>query len=264
VTASQPWPELPASVRAALQDVDDFSFSFAQPGFYAVLAHLKTGSTPRGPMRSAVEVNDWSTLLERPADFRGLPVTIEGVVGRNKAWRFEQDEYRELGTVWQLELWRRDQPITCTLVLTENADDIPVNATVRVTGYFIMVRQYYSRTNRPRQAALLVADGPTLVAQAAARGRTRGNGDWVIGLLVAATVALLVIWLLLRRSATRSRQTSQTLRASRPAPTSLAYDLAAWAAEESDRASADSTEDGSGGRIGGAAQTEDNNSANRG
>jgi hypothetical protein len=237
---SQPSPELPENVRAALGEIQDFSFDFAYPGFYAVLEHLKTTSASPGHVRPPLEIDDWTVLLERPAEFRGLPVTIEGIVGRNTAWRFEQEEHRQLGTVWQLELWRPDQPIASTLILTGDATDIPLGATIRVTGYFVMIRQYYSQTKQVRQAALLVGRGPTLVSQPVARTGTRSNSRWIIGLLVAATAALLVTWILLRRSVARSRRAAKTLRASHPAPVSLADDLAAWAAEESEQVPDDS------------------------
>ncbi len=226
-------PELPEEVCAALERVEDFSFSFAQPGFYAALEHLKTSRDSPGHALRPLEISDWTVLLERPADFRGLPVTIEGVVGRNKPWRFEREEHRHLGTVWQLELWRRDQPIAATVILTEDAGDVPLGATIRVTGYFVMMRQYYSATKRLRQSALLVAHGPTLVSRPLARTRTRSTSSWIVGLLVAATAALVVVWVLLRRSVARTRTATQTPRASHAAPVSLADDLAAWAAEES-------------------------------
>jgi len=228
--SSRPAEELPEEVRAVLSGVEDFSFSFSQPGFHAVLEYVKSMTGSPGQAREAVLIDDWTTLLERPADFRGLPVTIEGIVGRNKAWRFEQEQHRHLGAVWQLELWRADQPIAATLILTDDAGDIPIGATIRVTGYFVLMRQYHSGTRQTRQAALLVGHGPTLVSQTAAR--TRSASSSLVGIVVAATLALLVIWILLRRSAARTRRTTAAPRASGPAPVSLADDLAAWAEEE--------------------------------
>ena len=229
---SRPANELPDDVQAALETIEDFSFSFSQPGFYAVLEHVKTMSGSPGQAREAVLIDDWTALLERPADFRGLPVAIEGIVGRNKAWRFEQEQHRHLGTVWQLELWRADQPIAATLILTDDASDIPVGATIRVTGYFVLIRQYHSGTRQIRQAALLVGHGPTLVSQTAAPTRTRSASSSLVGMVVAVTLALLVVWILLRRSVVRTRRTTGALRASRPAPVSLADELAAWAEKE--------------------------------
>ncbi len=230
--SSRPAEELPEEVRAVLSGVEDFSFSFSQPGFHAVLEHVKTMSGSPGQAREAVSIDDWTTLLERPADFRGLPVTIEGIVGRNKAWRFEQEQHRHLGAVWQLELWRADQPIAATLILTDDASDIPIGATIRVTGYFVLIRQYHSGTRQVRQAALLVGHGPMLVSQTAAPPSRRPISRGIVGMVVAVTLALLVIWMLLRRSAARTRRTTGTLRASHPAPVSLADDLAAWAEKE--------------------------------
>jgi len=241
---SQPTSELPANVQAALADIEDFSFSFVQPGFYALLEHLKTTHRPPGLLRPPLPIDDWTTLLERPADFRGLPLTIEGTVGRNKPWRFQQEPHRRLGTLWQLELARADQPLSATVILTNDASDIPLDATIRVTGYFVMIRQYYSRTNRIRQAALLVADGPTVVSTAVARTAGRSGLNLLIGALVALTAALLVIWILLRRSVVHPRQSASALHASTRAPTSLADDLAAWAAEDSDQAPGDSAAPG--------------------
>jgi hypothetical protein len=224
--------ELPEHVRAALAAIEDFSFSFAQPGFHAVLEYVKTMGGSPGQAGAAVVIDDWTALLERPADFRGLPVTIEGLVGRNKSWRFEQEERRHLGPVWQLELWRPDQPIAATVILTDDADDIPIGATIRVTGYFVMIRQYHSDTKQVRQAALLVGHGPTLVTRTGAAQTTRSASNLIVGLLVTATAALLITWVLLRRSVGKTRPASTTPRASAAAPMSLADDLAAWAEQE--------------------------------
>lgn len=229
---SRPADELPPDVQAALGAIEDFSFSFSQPGFYAALEYVKTMSGSPGQVRQAVLIDDWTALLERPADFRGLAVTIEGVVGRNKPWHFEQEERRHLGTVWQLELWRADQPTAATVILTDNVDDIPIGATIRVTGYFVMIRQYPSATRQVRQAALLVGHGPTLVTQTGVPRNARSASSLVVGLMVTATAALLVTWVLLRRSVGKTRTTGATPRAHTPAPMSLANDLAAWAEKE--------------------------------
>ena len=240
---SQPATELPDSVRIALEQIEDASFSFDQPGFYAVLEHVKTATQPPGHARPPIDVTDWAALLERATDFRGLPITIEGTVGRNTAWQFQQAEHRHLGTVWQLELWRADQPIAATVILTHDASDIPVGSSIRVAGYFVMIRQYYSNSNRLRQAALLVAPGPTMVSQAVARNLSRPASDWIVGLVVACTAALIIAWLLLRRSVGPGRRMTTSLRASEPAPTSLADDLARWAAEEPELSADDDTDD---------------------
>jgi len=236
-TAAEPGDDLPDEVRGALAGVEDFSFSFAQAGFFALLEHVKRSERPPGATRAPIVVSDWRALLERPADFRGLPVAIEGVVGRNKAWQFEQEAYRALGPVWQLELWRAGQPVAATVIVTQDAGAIPVGATVRVVGYFVMVRQYYAErregptAERVRQALLIVAPRVALVAAPPPPRDRAAPGRLVTGAIVSVTAALLVLWLLLRRSVACGGRARGALRASGPAPMSLADDLAAWARE---------------------------------
>jgi hypothetical protein len=227
---SAPAAILPPHLRERLATVEDFSFSFAQPGFYAVLKYLRAGGTAPDAA-DPITVSDWRALLERPADFRGVPIVVEGRVGRNSAWRHISEPHRDLGMLWQIELSRPDQPIACTLILSEPADDIPIGATIRVAGYFVLIRQYYDASNRVRQAALLVGRGPTIVSTRAAPQQASPSNLW-IGLIVVLTAGLLIAWLLLRRSVKRASQGASSLEASRPAPFSLADDLAKWTREE--------------------------------
>jgi len=236
-SATSPSGELPTEVLAALEAVEDFSFNFDHPAFYALLEHVKSSAVSPGHACEPIEIDDWRILLERPTGFRGEPITIEGVVGVNRAWRHPRDEHSQQRTVWQLELKRGDQPIACTVILTHDASDIPLGATIRVTGYFVMIRQYYSETNRVRQAALLVAQAPTLIARDVAGAPRSPRSAWV-WLVIVVTAGLLATWILLRRSTAGGPRDPRTLHAERSAPVSLADDLAAWAAED-DAAGAD-------------------------
>ncbi|MCK4343298.1 MAG: hypothetical protein KAY37_16410 [Phycisphaerae bacterium] len=223
--------ELSPEVRAALEKTEDCVFNVDQPGFYAVLEAVKRSPRSPGFSQTPILVDDWRDLLERPADFRGRVVTIEGIVGRNKS-PYKLLQRPELGWFWQLELRRDDQPLACSVVLTEDAADIPLNASVKVSGYFVMIRQYYGPSNRVQQAALVVAPGPTLISRAAPRSAGTGGGldwRWMAGAVVLGVViTLLLLW----RSAGRGRRDLQTLRASHTAPLHLADDLETWAADE--------------------------------
>jgi hypothetical protein len=230
-TATSPSGELPAEILASLSSVGDFAFNFDHPAVYGLLEHLQNTPLAPGHTRQPVDIADWRVLLERPSDFRGEPVVVEGVVGHNRPWEYVGAEHPGLGAVWQLDLERRDQPIACTVLLTHDAGDIPLRATIRVTGYFVMIRQYYSETNRVRQAALLAAQAPTIVAQAAPRATAEPARGWM-WLIVVLTAGLLVTWILLRRSAIGRPRDLEALHAEREAPMSLADDLAAWAAED--------------------------------
>ena len=227
---SGPAWELPEKVRAALADTQDFAFNFDQPGFYAVAAFVRGSPRSPGFAQVPLEVEDWRDLLERPRDFRGRPVTIEGRVGRNKA-PYTLHGRPELGQVTQLELVRGDQPLACTVILTTPAADIPVGATVRVTGYFVMIRQYHGPSGRVQQAALVVAPGPSRIDLAAARRGAAHLTDWR-WMAGAAVLGLVIAVVLVRRAGNARRREVCDLRASRAAPVNLADDLARWADRE--------------------------------
>ena len=219
--------ELSAEAAAALAGIEDFVFNFDQPGFYAVVEAVKRSAFAPEVGRMPVVVEDWRDFLERPSEFRGRVVTVEGVVGRSKD-PYTLNQRPELGQFWQIELSLLDQAPSCTIVMTEDASDIPIGARIRVAGYFVMVRQYYGPTNRLQQAALLVAKGPTLISQseAASAGMPRFSWQWMVAAVVAALVV--TIFLLWRTSA-GGRSAGHVLRAVRPAPMNLADDLQSWA-----------------------------------
>ncbi|MEP0847352.1 MAG: hypothetical protein HRF50_11120 [Phycisphaerae bacterium] len=218
--------ELPASVRAELARMEDFSFSFSQPGFYAVLEAVRDAPYPPGHEAEPEHVSDWHVLLERPAEYRGRAVTVEGVVGRNAAWELSDVPDPQRRTVWQLELARDGQPIACTVILTADASDVPIGASVTVTGYFVMVRQYYTASRRVAQAALLVGRAPTRIARSAPP-ETAVDSRRTIGFLAAIGAGLAVAWVALRHAA-RMRRPEHEVRARRPAPLNLSQDLAQW------------------------------------
>lgn len=225
-TAPGPGRELPAAVLAALDRIEDFTVGFDWPGFYAVVEHVVRSPHSPGHTEAPREIADWRTLLEQPSAYRGCPVTLEGIVGRNKA-PYELPRYPQLGELTQLELYRPDQPIACTVILTGRAADIPVRATIRVTGYFVMVRKYADRAGREQYAALVVAPAPTQISQVLRRSAGPALDWWWLGGAVA--LGLLATILLLRRAAAGRRSDVRRLHASRAAPLSLADDLAAWA-----------------------------------
>lgn len=228
---SQPnlW-ELPEAARAALSQIHDLAFNFDQPGFYEVLAFVKHNPQSPGFQQEPIVVDDWRMLLERPSAFRGRPVTVEGVVGRNSSFKWIGRP--EFGDVWKIGIRRDDQPITCTLIFTENANDIPLGATITVTGYFVMMHQYYNPSHRVEQAALLVAPGPTVVSRPAPSSTETGGLDWR-WMLAAVVFGLLVTVIVLRQAGRGERHDVRALRASHDSPVNVAEDFESWAIGES-------------------------------
>lgn len=223
--------ELSAEVLAALERIEDFVFNFDQPGFYAVVAAVRQSPQSPGFAEVPLAVADWREFLERPGEYRGRVVTVAGVVGRRKD-PYSLPLHPELGWLWQVELRRDDQPVTCTLILTESAGDVPVGAMLDVTGYFVMARQYHGANGRVQQAALIVAPGPTVLSQVVPP-RAESVLDWRWMLAAVVGGLLVTIWLL--RWARHSGQRDvRTLTAAHGSPVNLADDLAAWADEQRD------------------------------
>ena len=220
--------ELPERLVALLNDVEDFSYDFDLPAYYALFEFVQHSPQPPGFARKPIVVTDWRELIERPADFRGLPITVEGVVGRNKD-PYTHNHHPELGKVWQVELRRHDQSTTCTVIFTSDVSDLPLGATIRVTGYFVKINRYPTKSGTPGLAALLVAPGPTEVSRPAPAHERGLDWRWMTAAIV---VALIVTAILLRRSGRVTRRDVHTLRARAPAPLNLADDLAEWAESE--------------------------------
>lgn len=224
--------ELPQTVRDLLAGVTDHAFSFDQPGFFAVLEHVQHTPLDPGYSQPPLPLDDWRQPLERPGDFRGAVLTVEGVVGRNSNWQFtDADRRRRYGTVWQIELHRPDMPLACTLICTQDVSEIGLGSTIRATGYFVMARQYPLSGNRTGHALLLVAKGPHLVERAAPP-RQR-DVDWtnvLIGVAGALLLAILVLARILSRRSSSGRRTDlHTLRSTREPSQNLADELADWA-----------------------------------
>src|SRR5262249_30056189 len=161
-----------------------FSFSYAQRGFYAVLQHVKRTGRASLDESEPLIIGDWRELLERSSDYRGRAVTVTGLVGRNTAWKPLDPQQSSLGTVWELQLHRDDQPLICKCILVGDAGDIPIGARIEVTGVFVMIQQYYSESKRLRQAALLVGVGPTSLSQAQPGAAKVTDRSWM-GLVLA-------------------------------------------------------------------------------
>ena len=115
------------------------------------------------------------------------------------------------------------------MILTRPADDLPIGAGVRVAGYFVMVRQYYSASQRVQQALLIVARAPIEVAMTGAPpSRQRDPWPW----LAATAAGLLLAWMILRRTAPRAGGADRPLRARSPAPDNAATEFREWASRE--------------------------------
>lgn len=219
-------PAFDADVAAALAQTTDFSFAYAQPGFFALLSAIKSGTLAPGETSPAVELSSWNDLLDRPADFRGIAVTIRGTVGRNTSWQFQDPERQSLGPVWELQLTSRDTPLICKAILTQSAADVPVGSEVTLTGCFVMIQQFYSESRQLRHAAILVGVGPTRISRAAPTTTHVGPSATLVVSLALAGFALALV---LPRVLARPRHELHELRAARRPDANVADEFERWA-----------------------------------
>ncbi|TWT41185.1 hypothetical protein RAS1_38790 [Phycisphaerae bacterium RAS1] len=201
--------------------------NYDQPGFYAVLEFVKRSPQPPGHAQPSARLNDWRVLIDRPNDFRGAVVTLSGKLGRNKS-PFLLQRRPDLGEITQLELYSDTQPLACTVICTENVGDLPIDAEVEVTGYFVLARNYKGPGGRVQQAAVIVAPAPISFARAQRSLTQRFDWRWLAASVGAAAV---VVWVVLRRASRGGRTDIHSLHARTAAPQNLAGDLAAWASD---------------------------------
>lgn len=221
--------ELPPDLDRELTAVQDFTYDFDQPAYYHLLAFVQNNPQAPGFGTEPARVNDWRVLVERPADYRGLAVTVEGVVGRNKD-PYAHPRHPELRPVSQVELSRADQAVTCTIIFTQNVADIPVGSTIRATGYFVKINSFPRQSGEPGLSALIVASGPSQISRAVARGDQQGP-DWR-WMMLAILGGLVITVVMLRRTRRFRRHNLRELRPDSEPRLNLAADLAAWAERE--------------------------------
>jgi hypothetical protein len=225
--------ELPPDLDQELAGIQDFTYDFDQPAYYHLLEFVQNRPHAPGFAAGPLAVNDWRALLERPADYRGMPVTVEGIVGRNKD-PYVHARHPELRPVSQVELSRPDQALTCTIIFTQDVADIPIGSTIRATGYFVKINRFPRQAGEPGLSALIVASGPSQVTRAAAQAVRQGP-DWRWMMLVVGGALVLTIFML-RRARRFRRHDLRELRPDSEPGMNLAADLAAWAeAEPPDR-----------------------------
>lgn len=233
--ASEPAAELPAAIMQSLSEIEDFLLSVESEGYYALLEFVRNSGFDPGDKRGALEIADWQELLDRPKAYRGEPITIEGIVGRHRSWRIRDAEIlKRIGTVWELDLRHTEfgYPISATVFLTGNADEIGIDSTIQITGYFVMVQQYPRSNKTLGQKIVLIAKGPTMVSRAAPPvPQVRDEKRWIWG-GAAVMAALLVVWIIVRGSAKGGRTDIYGLSATRRASMDLSDDLEEWADED--------------------------------
>ena len=182
-----------AEGRRLLEDVRDGVFSFDDPAFYWFCRYVDSHEIEAAADEAPVA---WSTLAERPSDYRGQLVTIEGVVQSLAA--HDVTNRPNVPRLYQLQLSSRDSAQLCTLVATEDPGDVPMRSLVRARGYFIKIRGFRTKGGDEGSGPLIVAASLAEVRAPASPPSTsseRRISSWLIG----GVAVMALIWFVMRR-----------------------------------------------------------------
>lgn len=159
---------------ALLESVKDDTFAFDDDAFYWFCRRLRDDPNALGgSICDSESVTPWRFLMERPSDYRGRKVCIEGTL------MLEQPAYEVagrpgVGRLRQLELGTHDSNAVATLILLDPSAVVSKRSLIRATAVFIKVRAF-------RTASGGVSSGPLLIAntvEVVEPGRNRsGSAD---------------------------------------------------------------------------------------
>lgn len=234
--APPPWPrgqDLPILKRydidwtkadTLLTDVRDHVFDFEDAAvdhdaaalYYLlrVAAILPTDAFKPAPPEQEVRHED---LLAMPRSYRGVPVTVSGVVSKVSDFGIPRPEAVGLSKFWVVDLFQEIKgPIApvFTVVLASDPGALAQGDRIRVKGYFFKIRDYDSPEHNweTRTTSVYTYQAPMIVGrdfqmmprQIMGQGTSTKAGllgAGILGLVVLAVMALLLIRRLRARQA---------------------------------------------------------------
>lgn len=184
--------------RKLLEGVRDEVFSFDDPAFYWFCRFCRSVAGAAMLIDDGTEpAASWKLVMERPGDYRGQPMVLEGVLRSQYAYDLPNRE--GVGRLHQLELAETGSKALAAVVVTEDPGEIPVRSLVRVKGFFIKVRSF--RTSQGEGGA-----GPLLVGASVSKSTSAGpvQEDRQLdrrrqNILFASVSIMALAWFLLRR-----------------------------------------------------------------
>ncbi len=182
-----------AEGRRLLAEVRDHVFGFDDPAFYWFCRYLAPAAG-EPTSRPDAPLTPWRFLMERPSDYRGERIAVEGVLQQRVA--FTANNRLPGLTLYQSTLAVRDTRALATIVTIDDPGDIPLRSRVRADGFFIKVRSFATREGVAGTGPLIVARR-LRVLDSPAGGMTGAPwaGTGVARWLVGATGVLLIGWL---------------------------------------------------------------------
>lgn len=169
----------PAGGESLLARVQDQVFTFDDEAFYWLCRRIRHFDPPAVFQIGASEsCLPWKFLLERPSDYRGDLVTVEGILRSRHSFRIDSPARGDLGTLHQAELSDVETNSFCTVIVTESPEPIPIRARVRAKGYFLKVRAFRDSEDRTGFAPLLIARSLISVAPPVSLREAMSRDRW--------------------------------------------------------------------------------------
>jgi hypothetical protein len=198
--ASAPATDTEAGI-SLLAQVEDGTFSFDDEGFYWFCRYLRaTKSALNDTSCDDADVVPWQYLMERPSDYRGRIVCIEGRFLREQP-AYEIPSRPEIGRLRQVDLGVPGSNAIATIVLVDAAPTTRKRALIRTRGFFIKVRAFQSASGAEGAGPLFVARSFEVLEAPAGGAASSGpiEGRHLLTGMAAMVVFLFVLTVAVRR-----------------------------------------------------------------
>jgi len=205
--------EVLAEGRRLLADIEDYTFTFDHPGFYWMCGVVRSYPDLLSNAACREDLTPWQYLLERPSDYRGRRVCIEGVILQVKD-AFRIADRPELGTLYQIELGQVGSNAVATVVLTEKPLASNRKTQIRLPALFIKARRFQSADAGEGAGPLLVGRSFEIVKESSTKSSQVGNGAGRIAptnllmWLAGSTLIMAFLFAALRRGLGRQPETT--------------------------------------------------------
>jgi len=210
---------------ALLEDVQDYEFEFetGKVSHDAAALYFLLQVTRQLPVEAfapASEENETSqeALLSQPDEYRGVPVTVSGVVEKVSWFDVPRSNVVGLDRFWVVDIYQQVgglEPPWFTIVLSQDPGTLSKGDRIRVKGYFFKIRQWESGSYNPttKVGRQYIYNAPILVGRTykllSHQTKAPAEDSQAIGLMIGGMVGLgilaFMVVLFVRRQMARSR-----------------------------------------------------------
>lgn len=203
---------LTAEGRTLLDSIEDNTFNFDHEGFYWYCTFLKETPEVFSESECGSEPTPWQFLMERPSDYRGRTICIEGFILDVKPV-FRVSQRPELGNLYQLEIGQPGSNAVATVILVEEPKTSKFRTEVRLPCFFIKSRAFRSVSGNESGGPVVVGRNLKIIAApsgTAFASKGRIDISRLLILLAGGTMMLAIVFAVLRRSLAGRTETVAT------------------------------------------------------